>query len=417
MIVGGGVSGLTAADVMNSLGTSVTIVERRPVLGGILCDLRRQVPGDNCRFCTVAESADGCLRVAAKKLGSIETLTETGITGVKKRRRGGFTVTLNNREGEEVDREFDSILLATGVSELCSEEELKEFGYGGGKDVLTALEFERMCIAVNDGRAKFVRSDGMPVRSVAFIGCVGSRNKSRRYCSATCCSYTLRQFNALKQAAEIENAKFFLMDLRLTDKRMWNYARNMLERGLDLVRCRLTKVERGEESVLLRYESDRDGIKTESFDLVVLMTAQVPDKEVQKKFSPLGVGFDENGFVVTKGGAATDVKGIFACGCATGPKSISESVIDSLSASADIAEYLSLKTEGTVVVFGGGVASLSSSIALSRLGLRVELVQNQSTKTRTLTDEEKKLWDRLARDVNRTGSITIHEEAKIESVR
>jgi|GEM_PF-3229861 len=418
LIVGGGVSGLVAAEMLKNLGAEVTLIERKSTLGGILYDLRKQVPGDNCRFCTVAESAVSCLRVNAKRLEGIETLLETELTGVEKG-RGGLSVAFKTKNGEGKKRNFDAVLLATGTLELRSEEELRDFRYGKEQDVLTGLDFEQLMIDVSNGRKELARADGARIRSVAFIACVGCRNIKRKYCSATCCSYAMRQFNALKRIVPDSVGKFFFMDIRMQEKMMWLYAKATFENGLVPVRCRVTKIERDDKGLFLRYETEDGKRESDYFDMFVLMTAQIPDKEALKLFSSAGVRFDDDGFVIIRSGNATHAKGIFACGCATGPKSISDSVTDSLSAVADIAEELGLKTSGSVAVLGSCVAGVSVADTLLKLGVKAELIEKKETfdngLNNTLYAETKKQLDRLRKNLMVSDSVRLHFGTSIKS--
>ena len=76
-----------------------------------------------------------------------------------------------------------AVVLATGAAPF--DPSLKsEYGYGRLPQVLTNLEFERLVCASGPTSGKLVTPAGVPVRKLAFIQCVGSRDRRfLPYCS------------------------------------------------------------------------------------------------------------------------------------------------------------------------------------------------------------------------------------------
>jgi heterodisulfide reductase subunit A len=74
-------------------------------------------------------------------------------------------------------------------------------GYGKYPNVITSMEFERLILAAGPTGGKVIRqSDGQKPHKIAFIQCVGSRDKSHYpYCSNFCCMYTLKHVVQLKE--------------------------------------------------------------------------------------------------------------------------------------------------------------------------------------------------------------------------
>ena len=74
-------------------------------------------------------------------------------------------------------------------------------GYGKYPNVITSMEFERLILAAGPTGGKVIRqSDGHKPHTVAFIQCVGSRDKNKYpYCSNFCCMYTLKHVVQLKE--------------------------------------------------------------------------------------------------------------------------------------------------------------------------------------------------------------------------
>jgi len=412
LVLGGGVSGIVVADTLTHLGASVTILEKEESLGGMLRYLRRQIPGDDCRFCTTAETATACLRANAKRLQGVRSILAGRLSSVR-RQQGKFSVVMEHRGGVQ-ESDFDAVVVATGAEELRSEEELKPFLYGEEKDVVTALGLEKMLLDAADKGEKIVRSDRTPIRSVAFICCVGSRSAERVFCSSTCCSFGLRQFNALKRLVPDITGKFFFIDLRVPDKPMWRYALATFSDGLQPIRCRITRIERDEGGLFLRYEDHNGDIRKEHFDLFVLLAAQVPNRETERLLSPLGVRFNEDGFILTRDfSTATDAEGVFACGSATGPKSIADSIVGAKATAAEVAAYLGLRAEGEVVVVGGGLAASTAAYTLAELGLSVKLLKTADEED----GEEKRLLRSLNRKIEKQRSVEVLDGASVGTVR
>ena len=65
LVIGGGVAGLTAAMDLASSGRQVYLAERAPMLGGLMPQLDKTFPTNDCAMCFIApkeEDRSGCLR-------------------------------------------------------------------------------------------------------------------------------------------------------------------------------------------------------------------------------------------------------------------------------------------------------------------------------------------------------------------
>ena len=92
--------------------------------------------------------------------------------------------------GMEVELEVGTIVVATGYDPF--DPKLKpEYGYGLYKNVMTALEFERLLSISGPTQGK-IEINGKEPESILFIQCVGSRDKTvgNEYCSRVCCMFT-----------------------------------------------------------------------------------------------------------------------------------------------------------------------------------------------------------------------------------
>ncbi|MGM0403831.1 MAG: response regulator, partial [Thermodesulfobacteriota bacterium] len=96
------------------------------------------------------------------------------------------------------------------------------FGYGAFPDVLTGLEFERLLSGTGPGGGELLRpSDGRPVKSIAWVQCVGSRNLQldKDYCSGICCMYAIKEAMLAKERGPDDlEATIFYTDMRTFGK-------------------------------------------------------------------------------------------------------------------------------------------------------------------------------------------------------
>ena len=70
-----------------------------------------------------------------------------------------------------------------------------ELGYGRYPNVVTSMEFERMLSASGPWGGHITRRspDHREPKRVAFLQCVGSREKEHDYCSSVCCMYATKE--------------------------------------------------------------------------------------------------------------------------------------------------------------------------------------------------------------------------------
>jgi heterodisulfide reductase subunit A2 len=110
-------------------------------------------------------------------------------------------------------------------------------GYGKYPNVITSMEFERLILAAGPTGGKVIRqSDGKKPHTVAFIQCVGSRDKNKYpYCSNFCCMYTLKHVVQLKEKyKEDVEVYVFYMDIRSPGKGYEEFYDRAREKGRKL---------------------------------------------------------------------------------------------------------------------------------------------------------------------------------------
>ncbi|MHA1734390.1 MAG: NAD(P)-binding protein [Promethearchaeota archaeon] len=224
---------------------------------------------------------------------------------------------------------------------------LKRLGYGRLLNVVTAMEFERLICASGPVGGHLERpSDRATPKKIAFIQCVGSRDRNfNAYCSAFCCMYTTKEaMIAHEHDNELESTIFYI-DMRAGGKNFREYlARGEKDYKITYIKGKVGEIkEDSEKNPVLFYEDVATGmVLSDRFDLVVLATSVVPREGILELAKNLGLELDEYKFIKTSplDAVVTSRSGIFACGCCHEPMDIPSSVVEASGAAAKVAEVL-----------------------------------------------------------------------------
>ncbi len=232
----------------------------------------------------------------------------------------------------------------------------QEYGYGRYPNVVTSMEFERILSASGPYEGRVLRpSDGDIPEKIAFIQCVGSRDRAHggRYCSSVCCMYATKEAVIAKEHAPGVQPTIFYMDMRSYGKGFDAYVeRAKQEYGVRYVRTRVAEVAEvpATHNLIVSFESEHGRVVKEEFDLVVLSVGLEPPEDAGRLADVLGIQLDENGFART--GAldplATTRPGVFVCGAMQGPKDIPETVTQASGASGAAGALLG-SARGTLI--------------------------------------------------------------------
>lgn len=241
-----------------------------------------------------------------------------------------------DREGKDITRVVNAkaAIITTGF-ESMDPTLLPQYKHGEHPDIYTNIQFERH---VSSGSGLVRRSDGGPMKRVAILHCIGSRDKERDFCSSACCMIAVKEALMVKEMDPEAEVTLFYMDMRDQVRDGHMYTRDALEAGVNTIRSRPSSVEIGSEGELIVVFADEvEGVRTETFDVVVLQVAQVPSKNINELADAAGVDLDTHGFIARAPGTATETsrKGVFVAGSAGGPKDISDTVIEAASAAME----------------------------------------------------------------------------------
>lgn len=246
---------------------------------------------------------------------------------------------------QTIQRNVVSIVVTTGF-ELIDPGLVAEYGYGRHPDVLTSMEFERLLTAVGPTGGEIIRpSNGRHPKNILFVLCVGSRDERfYRYCSRFCCMYSIKHaYQAIDHG--VKDVTVLSMDLRAYGKGFDGFLDRTRDEGAKFFRGRPSGVTATDSGLRVRYEDTVAAeVREEDFDMVVLATAVKPPEGLADLAGALGVEIDEDGFIRAAEGHGglihTTRPGIYAAGCATGPKDIPDSVSEAGAAAASALTFV-----------------------------------------------------------------------------
>ncbi len=249
------------------------------------------------------------------------------------------------QEPQEVRLNVGSIIVASGLEEYDPSQK-PELGYGVYRNVVTSTEFERILSATGPTSSTVLRpSDGkMPVK-VAWLQCVGSRDRTNEYCSSVCCMYATKEAIIAKEHQHDIEPTIFYMDVRAFGKGFDQYyerARN--EHGVRYVKSAISRIlEDPETKDLEIVYVDEDGrVRSEVFDLVVLSVGMRPGRSLKNLAHTLDIGLNEYGFVKSspRNPLLTTREGIYVSGASESPKDIPETVTQASGAACEAASII-----------------------------------------------------------------------------
>jgi len=251
---------------------------------------------------------------------------------------------VHDMQDEYIDLDVGSIVVTTGVDYL-DPKEASEYGYKRFKNIYTSFEIERIMSedGPSGGELPLNKELKEPLR-FAFIQCVGSRNMRHdiNYCSRICCMNTIKDSLVLKEHYPDANIVVFYIDIRAFGKGFEEFYNRSLEKGVRYFKCKPSKVIEDEHGdLIIHYEDERGRSSQMAFDAVCLSSALIPPKGGRELAELLGIETDEDGFFKNAEAAIEPLestrKGVMVCGCATGPKDITDSIAEASGAAVKAA--------------------------------------------------------------------------------
>ena len=239
LVVGGGVSGMTAALEAAEAGYPVTIIEKTGALGGNAGKAWKRIPFK----APYAEPEDTGV---AGMVSAIEANSKISVhvNSTLTKTSGGpgcFSADITTESGSTTTANFGAIIQASGYSEYDASQ-LKEFGYGNS-NVVTQAELDAMAKEANGGVIK--TKDGKDINSVAFIQCAGQRSEKEGhlpYCSGHCCLTSIKQAMYFKDQNPDIDTNVIYSDLRTPGAGGEDFYRSGQQKGVTFTKGTVSEV-------------------------------------------------------------------------------------------------------------------------------------------------------------------------------
>jgi quinone-modifying oxidoreductase subunit QmoA len=394
LIIGGGISGITAAVELAEAGQEVVLIEKENYLGGnvsrfnnyfpklcppacgleinfrrirsnpritfytgasvnnicgsdgdfrINIDVKPRLISSNCTSC--GKCAEVCPEVRPAKLGRTAgekaAYINNGLAfpmkycidpAVCKREACGLCKEVCDYDAIHLDAgpaevllQAGKIIVATGWI-LYDASKLENYRYREEADVVTNQEFERMLAACTREKTGLTRpSDGKPPKRIAFIQCAGSRDQNHLpYCSAVCCSASLKHAMTLDSDYPEVKSEIFYIDMRLAGRNEKLLREAEGKEGITLTKGKVGRIleKNGDKQLVLEVEDITSGSRRQDpFDMVVLAMGLTP--------APVAVEMkvNEHGFYLPE-----QLPGMIPTATCKRPMDVSSSVKDATAA-------------------------------------------------------------------------------------
>ncbi len=326
LVVGAGISGLTAALDIADQDFKVNLVERENTLGGSLRHYNKILPD--------YVSANQILTPLIEKVTEHPNITVYKNTTLSNFSgfAGNFVGTIATHSSAVTEKNVlvGAVVIASGSSEF------KPFGlydYGKNPKVITQQELEE----------KLQKND-LSFNNIVMIQCAHSFDEDHPYCSRNCC------INAIKNAIELKKQRpygeVYILHRNLMTFGLYegDYLESRRDHGVQYIRFDpenppSVEEKNGNTIVKVRnalaHESDELVFKA---DFVVLATPEVPDKDMESLQSLLGVPRSDDGFFMEAHPKLRPLDfikdGVFLTGGCQSPKEIEYAVAQGSGAAA-----------------------------------------------------------------------------------
>ncbi|MGQ9921628.1 MAG: FAD-dependent oxidoreductase [Desulfobacca sp.] len=419
LVIGGGIAGIQAALNLSALGLRVILVEASPSLGGVMAQLDKTFPTNDCAMCILSPRL-----LEISRAPNIQLLTSSRVVHLAGT-AGNFRVTVHqdpryvdvnkctgcgdcqrvcpvripdpynvglnttkaihlpfpqavplaavidrqacrilqgkkcgacvkacpaqaiNFTAQPQERllEVGAIIIATGATPATADVVWSP----RQPNIVTSLEFERLLSATGPHQGLLRRpADGKIPSRLAFIQCVGSRDPrlGRRYCSAICCTASLKEaVIATELAGGNLAATIFYMDLRTSGKNFERYLDQAIRHGVRLCRSRVNRLQSEPSGDVTVCFTDAHGRpQTETFDMAILAVGLQPPADGASLAHAWGLPRNQHYFLATTPGSQilSPRSGIFLCGTTQEPMDIADTVTTAGAAAASVSQLLAL---------------------------------------------------------------------------
>ncbi len=346
LVIGGGLSGMTAALEIAGQGYEVYLIEKEKQLGGNLKRIHFLFDGEDPQ-----KQLDSLIG-RVKGNDKIHLYTDTKILNIEgffgnfktKIEKGGAKKEKDDG-AEKVELNHGVVIVATGAEEYKPDEYL----YGKDERVVTQLELENKLSGNSRGDEAGI--DIKKLKNVVMIQCVGSRDEKHPYCSRVCCSEAVKNAIKIKENSPRTNVFILYRDIRTYGFRESYYSKAR-QMGVIFIRYDEDKKPEVSKHNDVIKVSLKDPILNRpveiNADLLVLSAATIPHPENNDIAQMLKIPLDQDNFFLEAHMKLRPVdfatEGIFLCGLAHSAKSIEECISQACGAAARASTILSKET-------------------------------------------------------------------------
>ncbi|MBU2608351.1 MAG: FAD-dependent oxidoreductase [Chloroflexi bacterium] len=314
LVIGGGLSGMTAALGLASQGFETVLVEKDKVLGGNLHHIHYTLDGNDPQelLTSLIEQVESEPKITVYK--GAEVKNTSGFIG-------NYKTVIEMEQGDTEEVEHGTVIVATGGTEYKPTEYL----YGESDKVITQTELE--------GRLADGGEDIKKLNSVAMIQCVGSREEDHMYCSRVCCGQAIKNAIELKDANPDTEVYILYRDIRTYGMSELKY-REARDKGINFIRFDVErKPEVSETNGRLEIKVFDSVLGTDIMlqpEILVLSSAIRPQADAAEFASKLKLPLTQDKFFMEAHLKLRPLdfvnEGMYLCGLAHSPKTISESI-------------------------------------------------------------------------------------------
>ncbi|TFG26791.1 MAG: CoB--CoM heterodisulfide reductase iron-sulfur subunit A family protein [Promethearchaeota archaeon] len=344
LIIGGGISGITAALIIGNQGFETIIVEKEKELGGNLKHINILYP--------IQQESSKVLNELKEKVRTnpqIQVYLESKVKNIEGS-IGNYHITVKNSSDKIHEFKVGVIIVATGGIEF------KPYGLfeynEQNQNIITQMELEQKLKSKD-------RSWLRKIKHMTTIMCAGSRQKGGySYCSNVCCRNTIKNIeilNSLKPEIEhivlireLHISKKDFEELASKRKKIASYLKYDIENMPKIAKIRESP-EKFE--MKLRDYVNQDKFITFETDLIVLSTPMIPPEDFHELADKIKVPLDEHGFFIEAHNKLRPLDfathGIFVCGCAQWPKNVQDSISEANGAAGRASRFLNVREIST----------------------------------------------------------------------
>lgn len=290
LVVGGGITGMTAAIESSKAGYKSSIVEKSGQLGGAAANFYKRIP-ERGPYKEAEDTGVADMISAIEADNNITVHLNSTVTKTSGA-PGRFSADISTESGSTTTENFGSIIQASGFTPYDANQ-LPELGYGKSPDVVDQMGLEKLAKEANGGAIKRP-SDGKDIQNVVFIQCAGQRSDKEGhlpYCSGHCCLTSIKQATYFKDQNPAIDTTVMFTDLRTPGAGGEDFYRSGQDKGVTFTKGETSEVTVNGDKLNVNF---KDLILNEDTsieaDLVVLATGMVPNSGVDIEAAPAEEG-------------------------------------------------------------------------------------------------------------------------------